>query len=284
MPDIVTVTTEDGCVLDAAYWPAQGAPPARADACLLLHGATGHAFRGLQRTLGEGLSLRGTAVLALNTRGHDIVARIMGPSGPVLGGTAFEDLDEAPLDVRAGFEWLRSRGHERVVIAGHSLGAVKCIFTQATAPLDGLAGLIAISPPRLAYQAQVDAATGELFLATLESARELVDSGRGDAVIQAEVPLPSLFGAAQYVKKYGPEDRYDIGAYFPRITTPSLLVLGTKEVQEMVSIAATAAVVDDIDAVHPALTTQLVDGADHQYTDRLGALLKVVAGWLEGAG
>jgi alpha/beta superfamily hydrolase len=211
------------------------------------------------------------------------VARVQHSSGLLVAGTAFEDLDEAPRDIRAGVEWLRSRAHQRVAIAGHSLGAVKCIFTQATAPIPRLAALIAISPPRLAYQPQVDAPTGEKFLENLEAARALVRSGRGETPIPAEVPIPSLFGAAQFVKKYGPEDRYDLAKHFSTITVPSRLVLGTSEIESMVSIRATAQAADQIAAAHPALARHIVEGADHNYTGKTDALIEIVSDWLAGS-
>lgn len=82
------------------------------------------------------------------------------------------------------------------------------------------------------------------------------------------------------MKKYGPEDRYDLLVHFPQITTPSLLVLGTQEIQDMVSIGATAAVSDQIVAAHPALARHIVEGADHRYTGKSDDLVDIVARWL----
>ena len=65
VPELVTVTTQDECALDGAYWQGSGGGLANADACLLIHGATsmawialwfGHAYIG---TLGSEGSLEG---------------------------------------------------------------------------------------------------------------------------------------------------------------------------------------------------------------------------------
>ena len=118
---------------------------------------------------------------------------------------------------------------------------------------------------------------------TLEAARKLVSSGQGETPIVAEVPIPSFFGAAQFVKKYGPEDRYDLAKHFPTITVPSLLVLGTSEIESMVSIRATAQAADQIAAAHPALARHVVEGADHNYTGKTDVLIEIVSGWLAGS-
>lgn len=278
--ELVTVRTGDGCFLDGAYWTAEGPAPARADACLLLHGATGHAFTPLMRALSEGLAAAGVAVLALNTRGHDIISRVARPDGAGLGGVAFEDLDEAPQDVHAGVRWLVARGHTRVAITGHSLGAVKCIYTQATAPLPEVACLIALSPPRLAYAVQADSANGQRFLEVLVQARRLVELGHPDELIRTEVPIPAYFTAHQFLRKYGPEDRYDLARHLPSIACPVFLLLGTREAVDSVAIAGTAAVAPALAASQPGLTLVHIDGADHVYTRTLEPVLDAVTEWL----
>ena len=77
MPELLSLETEDGCVLDAAYWPAAQAAAGIADACVFTHGATGNAFSSFQRAFGETLAAHGIATLSINTRGHDVVSRLV---------------------------------------------------------------------------------------------------------------------------------------------------------------------------------------------------------------
>jgi alpha-beta hydrolase superfamily lysophospholipase len=279
MTELVTVRTEDECFLDGAYWPAEGEAPPRADACLLLHGATSHAFTPLMRALAEGLAGAGVAVLTLNTRGHGIVSRVARPGGG-LGGVAFEDLDEAPQDVHAGARWLQTRGHRRIALAGHSLGAVKGIYTQAVAPVAAAAGVIALSPPRLAYAVQAESVHGPRFQEALARARRLVDAGRPDELLPTEVPIPAYFAAAQFLKKYGPEDRYDLVRHLPRVACPVLLVLGTREAADSAAIGGTAAAAAALAGALPHLRVVSIDGADHVYTGVLESVLDAVVEWL----
>lgn len=280
MVDLVTVTTTDGCQLDAAYWPADGTAPARADACVLIHGATSHAFGTLQRELAACFAAAGVSVLALSTRGHDVVSRLRRGAEAGYGGVAFEDLDDAPVDLEAGVGWLRERGHTRVALAGHSLGAVKSILTQATRPDDAIAGVIALSPPRLNHQAQLDSANRDRFKLAYEQALRWTEEGRGDDLFVTDVPIPSIFAAAQFVKKYGPEDRYDLARHLPAIHCPTLLVIGTREMADLVSIGATAGCLPDMRKAMTNLTVRRVEELDHSYTGRAQEVGQLVIDWL----
>lgn len=278
--ELITLRTDDDCFLDAAYWPAQGPAPRRVDAVTLLHGVTGHAFTPLMRALSEGLSAAGVAVLAINSRGHDIISRVAHVDGPLIGGAAFEDLDDAPRDLHAGVEYLHERGHTRIGLAGHSLGAVKTIYTQATAPVANAACVVALSPPRLSHTLQAEAHTGPTFLATYERAKRLVDEGRGDEPIRTETPVAAYFSAAGIVKKYGPEDRYDILRHVPSVRCPIFLLMGTREMVDMVQVGGTAAIAPRLAAAHPDFHVATIDGADHVYSRTLDAVIGAVTDWL----
>lgn len=278
--ELLTVRTDDGCLLDAAYWPAAGAAPALADACVLIHGAGGHGFSPTQRALAEGLARAGVAVLTVSTRGHDLVSRTAHPAGPRLGGVAFEDLDEAPLDLIAGVRLLAERGHRRIGLAGHSLGAVKATLTAvASEP----ACLIALSPPRFAHAALLAAANGAQFRKDFAEARRLVAAGQADTLLRVQAPIPSLFAAGQYVKKYGPEDRYDVARLLPNVRCPALLLFGSLEAHDGGAVSATATAAPVLAGRCANLSVVEIEGADHVYTDRMPRVVEAVTAWLHGS-
>ncbi|HZQ35124.1 MAG TPA: hypothetical protein VFD32_04265 [Dehalococcoidia bacterium] len=278
--ELLSVRTDDGCLLDAAYWPASGAAAALAEACVLIHGAGGNGFSPTQRALAEGLAQAGLAVLTLSTRGHDLVSRTAHPSGPRLGGVAFEDLDEAPLDLAAGVRLLAERGHRRIGLAGHSLGAVKAVLTAAGSEP---ACLIALSPPRFAHAALLAAANGARFRTDFAAARRLADAGQAEALMRVQAPIPSLFAAGQYVKKYGPEDRYDVVRLLPAVRCPALLLFGSLEAHDGGAVSATAAAAPDLAARCENLSVVEIAGADHVYTDRIPQVVEAICAWLRGA-
>jgi dienelactone hydrolase len=277
--ELTTVRTEDGCLLDGAYWPAEGAASSRADACVLIHGAGGHAFSPLQRTLAEGLARGGMGVLALSTRGHDVVSRTATASGPRPGGVAFEDLDEAPLDLRAAMAWLSGRGHRRIALAGHSLGAVKSILTAASGA--NAACVIALSPLRFCYEKQAAADNGPRFLETFVEAQALVAAGNGETLIRAEAPIASYFAAAQYVKKYGPEDRFDYVRALDTVSCPVFLLYGSLETNLLAAVGGDGSNRPALLPEREQITTVNIAGADHVYTGGVEQVLTALRGWLQ---
>ena len=84
-------------------------------------------------------------MLSVNTRGHDSVF------GASLGnvrrrfGAAYEMVDDCRHDIAAWIEFLASRGHERIVLIGHSLGAIKAVYAQAHEKLPQVAAVVAVS-------------------------------------------------------------------------------------------------------------------------------------------
>lgn len=275
--ELLSVRTDDGCLLDAAYWPAANEAPALADALVLIHGAGGNGFSPTQRALAEGLALAGVAVLTLSTRGHDVVSRTAHPDVPRLGGVAFEDLDEAPLDLAGGVRLLAERGHRRIGLTGHSLGAVKAVLTAAASDP---ACLIALSPPRFAHASLLAAANGGQFRKDFAEAQRLVNAGQASALLRVQAPIPTLFAADQYVKKYGPDDRYDLVRLLPQAQCPTLLLIGSLEAHDGGAVSATAAAAPDLAGRCPQLSVVEIAGADHVYTGHIPRVVEAVAGWL----
>src|SRR5436190_751432 len=131
--ELVRTVTRDGLPLDGALTPApsasEGSSPSTATAAILLLGVasnfyTSSTFEPLIPKLQE----IGLTALSVNTRGHDSVF------GTSLGtvrrrfGAAYEIVDDCRLDIAARIEFLKGRGHERVVLIGHSLGAVRAVY------------------------------------------------------------------------------------------------------------------------------------------------------------
>jgi hypothetical protein len=98
---------------------------------------------------GRQFARRGITTLVIGTRGSDWAWSY----GGGLYGGSYERLDEAPLDVTGAVGALRRLGHNQVLLAGQSLGAVKIVFAQATAPIEGVVGVIPRSGPRFSADA-----------------------------------------------------------------------------------------------------------------------------------
>jgi hypothetical protein len=223
--ELVSIATIDGLLLDGAF-SRPSRITAERRAWVLLHG-TGANFTspGVLQGLAALLVDRGEAVLRLNTRGHDLMARIPTMQGSTSGGAAYEKLDEAANDVAAACNWLSEQGYQKFSLLGHSLGAVKVIVSQSKSPIPDVDELVALSPPRLNHEILLK---NDAFREDYLKAAELVATGRGQEMIRLREPMALFMAAEGVIQKYGPQDKFDFVAHLPRLRQRVLVILDAK--------------------------------------------------------
>jgi pimeloyl-ACP methyl ester carboxylesterase len=273
--ELVRAVTSDGVSLDGAL-----SRPTFADSRTVLvcvHGAGGNfygspPFLGLTPLLAE----RGYSVLRVNTRGHDLAAS---SGSRRRQGAAYEIVDECRHDLLAWTQWARSAGFARVVLVGHSLGAIKAVYAMANQPLPDADLLIAISPARLSYRKFVESDRRREFLSTLAAAESAVAENAPERLLETRFPIPLLITAAAYVDKYGPTERYNILRYVKHLEIPALFVFGGLELLEG---PAFAGLPEDLSqaAGGRSVTVTVIPGANHLYSGSLLPLAEVVDDWL----
>ena len=195
-----------------------------------MHGVAGSRFGPLS-DWGWRLAARGSTALVVATRGSD---RVWEHGGRKYGG-AYERLAEAPLDLGGATDALRALGHRRFILAGQSLGAVKVVVTQATAPLDGVVGVVPKSGPSFAPAAL--ARCGAPFAQAMGAAQARVAAGEPEALLDVEAPIKGQMGAAAFVDKYGPRGRSDWVGLLERVAVPTLVILGGADPSPLVGWA-----------------------------------------------
>jgi len=279
--ELVQVTAGDGVRLHGALErPAAPRPDHPCDVWLCLHG-TGSNFYSAS-TLG-GLAPKlladGAAVLRINTRGHDIVCTAPSTVGRGFQGAAFERIDEAPLDLRAWIAWLAEQGFRRIGLLGHSLGAIKAIFTLAADAAPAVAALVAVSPPRLSYEYFCSSPRAPIFQETFDKAQALVAEGRGDELMLVRFPLTYYVSAAGFVDRYGPEERYNVLRLLPRVQAPALVTYGSQEVQGDFAFRGMPEAVEQLADPSRRLQVAVIAGADHIYTACHDSLAARIALW-----
>ena len=281
--DLVRVTTADCLRLDGALQTPSGSARGELplDAALLVHGTGGSFYSSTMfEAIATGLLELGLAVLAINTRGHDLVSTAVGIDGPRRQGAAYEDVGRCQEDLSAWLDLLVARGYNRVVLLGHSLGAVKSAYSQAHQPHAAVARLMLLSPPRLSHAHFLASSRSAEFTATLAKAEALVAAGRGEELLDVRFPLPYLVTAEGYLDKYGPGERYSILPLIERLRGLVLLTFGSQEVQTNVAFAGLPEAVDALRARQPGLQVVTIAGADHFYSGCRGELVVSLERWL----
>ncbi len=283
--ELVRTTTRDGLRLDGALAlpdnsrreAASSLPPA----AILLHGVAGNFYTSSTfEPLIPKLQSLGMAVLAVNTRGHDSVFGSMAGNVRRRLGAAYETVDECRLDVAAWIDLLASRGHERVVLIGHSLGAIKAVYAPAHDEWPQVAAVVAASPPRLSCAAFLNSGESSVFRESLSTAEQMVAAGQGDALFTGKFPFPLLITASGYIDKYGPAERYNILRFAANLPCPALFTYGSKELSHGgIAFAGLPEALLELPHSHRR-SVVVIDGADHVYSGTSEMLAAAIAGWL----
>ncbi|MBC8357225.1 MAG: alpha/beta hydrolase [Planctomycetes bacterium] len=282
--ELVRTKTSDGLRLDGALAFPQERRMAlpSVDGVILLHGVGGNYFSG---AMFDPLAIRlldaGIAVLRVNTRGYGSVNMIATDGGATRGGAAFEVVDQCRYDINAWCDFLVVRGLSRIGLIGHSLGAIKAVYSAAHAPHADVASVIAASPPRLSYSAFQHGPRSHDFFESLSTAKQLVKEGRPEQLITAKFPFPLLISAASYVDKYG-DERYNILKFVSQVGCPTLFTYGSIELEQGgiafagLPEAIHQATSDAPEIQRAGIKVATIAGADHFYSGKFDELAEVV--------
>lgn len=281
--DLVAATTPDGCILHGALQrPAAPSPrPLPFDAACLVHG-TGSNFysSSLLETIAQGLVDRGAATVRVNTRGHDGISHSVFPRGGVRLGAAFEVVDDCRHDLKGWFDWLKREAGPRILLGGHSVGAVKCLYAVAhEAGIEPVA-VVAISPPALSYEKFCSSSCADDFLESFRGAEELTAAGKGHALIEVRTPLPMAISAAGYVEKYGPDERYSLFRFLKLVRVPTFFLYGGNEIRTNPAFEGVPQAIEERRVKQPNLDVQVIPQADHFYSGKRADAWNAVDAWL----
>ena len=280
LADLVEVTTPEGIALSGAYFaPANAGRSYSVDAVLFFHGDGGHFYSSLYLELGRRMAEQGIAFLTANRRGHDHVAN--GVRGGPLAGYAFESVDDSRADFGAWLELLRERGHRRIAIGGHSGGAVRAAYAQATERFANVVAVIPVSPGEYDHEGII-ALHGEDFSGPFRESERNVAEGRPDALLRPGVPWGSMWS---YVDCFNRDNRYSVTMHAANTGCSTLFIFGSEECavggpEELPVCGAARHGLGT--AGHSHVQVREIDGANHGYIGREGELFETMFSWLSG--
>ncbi len=284
--EMVHTQTGDGVRLDGSMRTSESGGSQLDVDCAIFHHGVGGSFYGTRfyDVLEASLVAQGCSVIRTNNRGHDLIYN--SPKGRL--GAAYENVDDCRLDWQAWLDFAKQQGYQRILLGGHSLGAVKTIYFLANGGDPAVKYAAAFSPPRFSYQHYAGKQGGDGFAAFFANAKKLVDDGKPQTLIDVEIPTHVVLTAATYVDKYGPADRYDIVKHLPNVQVPILVTIGTVEDNGLASpeyfaFAGLTERLQELAKDTPRLTVASVEGANHVYTDKAEALWDTTLGWMQQA-
>lgn len=251
------------------------------NAAILTHGLGGNFYSSrLLFHLAEVLESIGIHVIIANTRGHDMINSSTWAGKTRSVGAAFEDVADSKMDITAWADFLVKRGHTNIASIGHSLGAIKSIYSQAFASHPNIKNIIALSATRLSHAKLSDSPRGELFRETIKKCESLVQQKQANNPIQVPFPFPTWMSPQGYLDKYGPSESFNWLDFVDRIEIPTLMLFGEKELNENVAFEGLR---DDLALLSDgwnSLTIHEIEEADHFYTSRFNEVGENIVRWL----
>jgi len=298
--------TSDGLELQG-FWSAPGRKTATA--LVHVHGWDGNFYenRFIEHACRAALA-NGMAFFTFNNRGHDYIADLLRPakSDYVQLGGVYEKMADSALDIDAAIAFCRRRGIRRVVLQGHSHGAVKAghyvsraglghdtncrnnSFMSRAGGMSRIAGLVLLSPSD--DLGLIRQQLGKRYPVALRLVRKLVAKGQGRTLMPGwanEYPV----SAQTFLDCFGPDsitamfnvsrtDRKE----FPELASikaPVLLAVGTEK-EAFVGPARDyvkniAFLLDSAES----FAGYVIEGAPHNYLGHERELGKVLAKWLK---
>jgi len=277
---LVEARTADGYLLEGALLTPTH-PNGRLPV-VWMHGFTGRFYERHTLAIGRRLAARGYTFVTGNNRGHDLGTVVLSADGGLglRAGGWWERFEECRFDLAAWIDFAVGLGSPGVVLAGHSLGALKVVWYQATCQDERVRALISASGPAFIARRLREGAE------RVALAERLVAEGRGAELLEPD-PGGRITSAETLVARartdlnlYG-VDPADAEAEAPigRIRCPILFVLGSEEPE--IATAAELPLLRRNARAAASVETLYVEGANHVYDGHAERVGSGIADWLD---
>jgi pimeloyl-ACP methyl ester carboxylesterase len=257
-----------------------------------VHGLAGNFYenRFIDR-VGDAVTGKGFNFLTVNTRGRDYISDFIYQSGgsveSIQIGAIHETFEESVHDIAAWMDFLASRGSDRVILQGHSHGALKVTYYVHKTGDSRAVGLILLSPSD-DFGCQ-RARIGDRFDEALRIAADMRAEGRGRELMpEGYFHYPT--SAATYFDIFCEDSKLKMfnlartdRSGFPELADISLTVLMiVGSVDEAFMGSPQRYVLDVRGEMKKAtdFTGHIVEGAPHNYLGHEEEVAKTVEAWL----
>lgn len=285
------VLTSDRLELQGLLAAPEGGP---SDTSVLhIHGLAGNFYenRFIDYVAGA-VASQGINFLTINTRGRDYISdfffeREDGITEYRQIGGVYELFHESIEDISAWVEFLKARGSRRIILQGHSHGALKATYYVHKIDEPVIAGLILLSPSDDFGRQRKR--LGERFDEALGVAGKMIDAGRGRELIPSEYfhyPVSAntysdIFNPNSSLKMFNlsKTDRDDL-VELGTITLPTLVVVGSVDEEFIGSPSAYLSGLKAHFKNAMSFTGRIIEGAPHNYLHFESEVARHIGEWL----
>lgn len=249
-----------------------------------IHGLCGNFYEnrfldGLAKTYTN----KGISFLTFNNRGTNFISELLkGNDFEVIGG-CYEKFIDCLLDIEGAINFAKEKEYTDIILEGHSYGCNKVIYYYNKKKDSSITKIVLLAPCDIPQECVKWLSEEELEKAKQESTR-LVNEGKGNELIDFSVNANGKIAASTYYNDFLPNGESDFIKYVDGINGKSK-VLNDIDIPVLVVFgdADECVLTQPIDIVKQYLKNnikncdiQIINGADHSYTDKYQELSKTI--------
>ena len=143
----IKTITADKLVMDGLLYKSE----TRSNTIVInIHGTAGNFYANdFIEAMASGYTDQSIDFMPVNNRGHDFIAEIKraGKLKSKTIGYAYENFEDCIHDIKAWIDFAAELKYKNIILQGHSLGAIKCVYYLHKTKDKRVNGLIFASPP-----------------------------------------------------------------------------------------------------------------------------------------
>lgn len=228
------------------------------------------------------------AFLTFNNRGRDFITELLKGDGFTIIGGSLERFKDCILDIDGVVNWVKEKGYKEIILEGHSYGCNKVLYYYNHKKDNSIKKIVLLAPCDIPSEGKKFLSAEEYKIAKEESTR-LVQEDKENELIDFSVMANGKIAAGTYYNDFLPGGENDFIRYadgingtsevLNRIDIPTLVIFG--DIDECVLTQPIDVVKDYLINNLRNCNIQIIEGADHSYTNRCEELGKVIKNNME---
>ena len=228
------------------------------------------------------------AFLTFNNRGKDFIAELLKGDDFIVIGGSLERFKDCLLDIEGVINWVKTKGYSEIILEGHSYGCNKVLYYYNHKKNESIKKIVLLAPCDIPSEGKKFLSKEEYDIAKEESTK-LVNEGKDNELINFSVMANGKIAAGTYYNDFLPGGENDFIKYsdgkngkseiLNSIDIPTLIVFGDSD--ECVLTQPIDIVKEYLNNNINNCNIQIIDGADHSYTNKYEELGKIITNNME---
>lgn len=254
-----------------------------------VHGLCGNFYENrFLDILAKSYTNKGISFLTFNNRGTNFISELLkGNNFEIIGG-CYERFIDCLLDIEGAINYVKEKGYNNIILEGHSYGCNKVIYYYNKKKDNSISKIVLLAPCDIPQECAKFLGKEEYEIAKRESTK-LINEGKQKQLVNFSVNANGKISAGTYYNDFLPDGENDFIRYkdgensknkiLNSIDIPVLIVFG--DADECVLTENIETVKGYLNKNIKNSNIQIINGADHSYTDKYEELGKIIENNIE---